>query len=454
MRNKPYLNNIRSKHPTIAQDAVAYESGANKTFDELYSNYVQSVETVDLAVRTIANTVSLCKMKVFAQDSDGTLKPAILDNVDMDFPNETDSRIDFMRKIAVNIWTQGAGLIVTETNQRAKRGKFLNFYNMDMSKVTAVSDGKRIISEFVYTAEDSSEIRYKADQCIYINDSIDPTNLLYSLSRLKSLNDVLLMQAGVVGQAKGMLTGGAKKASIISADTPISERNMKKIKTEFDSFMQSATASSFFMNTKLDVQQIGNAMTGGEVLSLFTEINETILKHFAIPSFLLGVTSKGANKTEEVSLLLRTFFNSQLAPVLNNIELHFTRFFREQLALENFVVKFDYSDLNILKMPEEIQVELTTKKHKAGLITLNEAREMMELPKREDEAADKIYMPAYLLGAAPVSYDDYDADLERMLNVASVGGGTADDLPTGNAGDEDNTSVTDGTRGGDAEKEA
>ena len=443
-KNKPYIKTARQKNPTIEHDATAYASGSNKSFSALNSEYVKSVETVDLAIRTIANVVSLCKMQVKSVKEDGTEAPLKIKNVDFDFFNENDSRVDFFRKMAVNIWSQGATLVVTESAKRGKLGKMTNFYNLDMSKVTAKSSGTTLISEFVYKAEDGSEIIYPAEKCIYVNDSIDPTNLVYSLSRLKSLNDMLLMQAGIVGQAKEMLTGGSKKASIISADAPISETNMKKIKVEFDKFMQSGTSSSLFMNTKLDVTPIGNAMTGKELLELLTSINETVLKHFAIPSFLLGVTSKGANKTEEVTLMLRTFFNAQLSPVLTNIELHFTRFFREQLGVKDAVVTFNYNDLNILKMPEEIQVELTTKKHKAGLITLNEARAMLELPPREDEAADKIFMPAYLLGNAPVSYDNYTTDLERMMNVNSVSGST----PSGNAGGADNTNVVSDSRGG------
>jgi len=451
MKNKPFLNSSGRKHPTIKVDAVAYTSGSNDTFDAAYTTYMKSVETLDLAVRTIANVLSLCKMQAFTEDSDGKFTKIPIDNIDFDFPNATDSRVDFMRKLAVNIWTQGAALIITEEDIRGKAGKFVNFYNVDMAKISAATNGVKLITEFIYAGEDGSETTYPAEKCIYINDSIDPSNLLYSLSRLLSLNDVLLMQAGAVGQAKGMLTGGSKKASIISAEQPISTRNMNKIKTEFDTFMESATSSSFFMNTKLDVQTIGNAMTGKEVIELFTTLNEAILKHFAIPSFLLGVTSKGANKTEEVSLLLRTFFNSQLAPVLTNVELQFTRFFREQLGLVNVTIKFDYSELSILKMPEEIAVDLTIKKHKAGLITLNEARKMLDLKERDDESASKIYMPAYLLGGAPVSYDDYDTDLERFMNINSVSS-SEESLPSGSSGDEDNVNTITDSRGGDAEK--
>ena len=98
-------------------------------------------------------------------------------------------------------------------------------------------------------------------------------------------------------------------------------------------------------------------------------------------------------------------------------------------------------------MPEELQVTMVLSQHKAGLLTLNEARELLDMPKRDDKAADKIYMPAYLLGGAPVSYDDYDSDLERMLNLGSMG--VEDSEASGNAGGEDNTNVETETRGGE-----
>jgi HK97 family phage portal protein len=448
-KQKPYLSKIRQKHPTIAHDASAYQAGANATFDSIYTNFIESVETVDLAIRTIANIMSLCEMKIYAEASDGTLAPATIKNINLTFPNETDSRVDFMRKLSVNIWSQGAGLIVTEEGKRGKGPKLLNFYSLDVARITAESDGKRLISNFVYKADDSAEISYDASKCIYINDSIDPSNLLYSLSRLKSLNDVILMQAGIVGQAKQMLSGGAKKSAIISASNPISSKNMDKIKTEFTAFMKSAGTSTLFLNTDIDLQLVGNEMTGSEILTLFSEVNQMILKHFNIPQFLLGTASKGANKTEELTNLLRIFFSSQLLPVLTNIELHFTRFFQEQLGLTNYVMRFDYSNLDILKMPEEVQVDLTLKKHKAGVISLNEARKMLDMLPVDSEAADKVYMPAYLLGQSPVSYNDYTKDLERLMNVTQNTGTTQNTtLPSGNSGGADNTNVVTGSQGG------
>lgn len=446
-RHKPYLDKIHQKHPTIKEDAVAYASGANKTFEDTFTNYIRSVETIDLAIRTIANIISLADMKLYKQDTKGDIKPAKVANIDLVYPNETDSSVDFLRKLAVNIFSQGAGLIVTEEGKRGNNsGKMLNFYSLDVAKIEAESNGSKLISEFIYTAESGTKIPYTAEKCIYINDSIDPSNLLYSLSRLKSLNDVILMQAGIVRQSKEMLTGGAKEASIISSDQPIGERNMRIIKKEFNTFMDSASSTALFLNVPMNVTKIGNSMSGAEMISLFTKLNEMMIEHFAIPPYLIGRYQSGANRNTEITYANRIFFSMQLKPVLKNIELQFTRFLQEQLGLKNIIMRFDYDDLDILRLPYEEEVDVTLKQLKAGAISLNEARDKMEYGRKEVEAADKIFMPAYLLSDAPVSYDEYDSDLERYLNLH--GGASAGSMPAGNAGGSDNENIETGARGG------
>jgi len=448
VREKPYLKNIRKKHPTIAADATAYASGANKTFSSDFNTLVRSVETIDLAIRTIANIISLCDIKVYKEDTKGNLKPAKVKNMDFEFPNETDSSVDFLRKLATTIFTQGAGLIITEEGKRGKApGKMVNLYSMDTAKVEAISDGKRLISQFKYTSESGQELLFNADDCIYINDSIDPSNLLYSLSRLKSLNDVVLMQAGIVNMSKEMLTGGAKDSAIISSDAPISDRNMKRIKTEFDAFMKSASSSSLFMNTPLNVTKIGNSMSGTEMLHLLTYVNNMMIEHYAIPPYLLGRYQSGANRNTEITYANRIFFSMQIRPVLKNIEKQITRFMREQLTLKNLKIVFEFDDLDILKLPYEEEVDVTLKQLKAGSITLNEARDKMGYLNISSDASDKVFMPAYLLGNAPVSYNDYDTDLERLLNLEQAGAATGP-LPPGNAGGSDNQNVVTGSNGG------
>lgn len=448
VRNKPYLSKIRPKHPTIAEDAVAYEAGAKKTYTDTYTNYVASIETIDIAIRSIAAIISLADMKFVKIDNKGKMSPAKVKNMDLEFPNETDSSVDFLRKLAVNIYSQGAGLIVTEESKRGKLpGKMLNMYSLDVAKISAISDGKRLISEFEYEAESGTPIIYDAADCIYINDSIDPSNLLYSVSRLQALNDVVLMQSGIVRQTKEMLSGGAKDASIISSDAPISERNMKIIKARFDEFMLSATSTSMFLNTPLSITKVGNTMSGSEMLELLTSINKMMLESYAIPPYLIGRYQSGANRSTEITYANRIFFTMQIKPVMKNIEKQITRFLREQLGLKNISMVFDYKDLDIIKLSDEERSTMILAQLKAGLISLNEAREMTEWAPVDGDAANNVFMPSYLLSDSPISYNKFDEDLARRVELMSAGNASKP-LPAGNAGGADNTSVINDSRGG------
>ena len=51
-----------TKNPTIEEDAIAYTSGAGKTFTEDYNTYITSVETLDKAVRVFANVASMARI--------------------------------------------------------------------------------------------------------------------------------------------------------------------------------------------------------------------------------------------------------------------------------------------------------------------------------------------------------------------------------------------------------
>lgn len=441
------INQIINKQPTIKNDFIAYTSGSNNTFDDTITSYIQQVETIERAVRLISNIVSLCQFKTYKESGKGTIKPVVIKNVDLMFPNETDSHIDFKRKMASSLFTQGASIIIAEKNKDKYSTADMNFYAYDPAKFDIESDGSKLISAFIYKAEDGTNISYRPEDIIYINDSIDPSNLLYSLSRLTALNDVIQIQAGIVAKTKEFTQGGAKDSVIISAKDPIGEKQQKAIKVAFDQFMSSTSSKTMLINTELQVDKMSNSMSGSEMLEFFKEINQLILDQFNLPPALLGdYSAAGANKNEELLFSLRVWFTTMLKPMLENIGLQFTRYFRNILGLKGVIVKLDYAEIDILDDFIDAKVDRAIKLHKEGLASLNEARELAELPRIEAEAADLHFFPAFLLGSAPVSVENFDKEIERMLQGAN----TSAELPAGNAGGSDNTSVTDNTRGGDA----
>lgn len=426
------------KHPTIANDVIAYASESNKTFSSTYNTYIGSVETIERAIRLIANIMSLCKYKIYKENKDD-LKPLNVKNVDLEFPNEIDSYVDFNRKLAVSIFSQGAGLIVAETNKG-----MTNFYTVDIASIAIESDGKNLIDRFIYTAKDGNKITYNAKDVIYINNSIDPSNLLYSLSSLKALNDVVQIQAGIVARVKDFAQGAAKESAIVSSETPMSADNQARIKAAFDTFMQSTSSTTLFLNTKLDVKNMSNQMTSKDMLEFFTTVNQIMLQQFNLPSHLLGTTS-GQSTTGEVLYALKIWFTTNIRPILTNIELQFTRYFRNVLGIKNARIKFDINEIDILDDFIEMKTERALKLSKGGLISVDEGRIMAEIAPLNNEASGLHFMPAYLLGSAPVSLENFTTEVERLLQGV---GSPSTALPAGNAGGADNTNVITNSRGG------
>ncbi len=277
--------------------------------------------------------------------------------------------------------------------------------------------------------------------------------MIYSLSRLKSLNDVIQIQAGVVKRVKEYAAGNAKESAIVSSETPMSVPVQKSIKKAFDEFMSSNTSQTMFVNTNLDIERFSTSMSGTEMLEFFKEVNKLMLEQYNIPPHLLGgLSSQGANKSDEVLLSIRIWFNLMVKPVLTNIELQMARYYRTVLNLKDVVIKFNLSDIDLLDDPIDSKVDRAVKLSKAGLASVNEARIMSELEPLSEESADYHFLPAYLLGSAPVSIENFDDNIERLLQGIN-GDGTGpseegNELPSGNSGDEDNTSVTEDTRGG------
>ena len=439
--------NVVHKHPTLAADFSAYASGANKTFDVVYNEYIQSVETIDRAIRVHANIFSLMKLEIYKEDNKGILTELKVKNFDKRYPNEVDTIIDFHRKLGVSLFSQGAGVVIGET----KKG-MAQLYTVNVANIKIESTKTEMIKSFIYTGADGSEITYKPQEVIYINDSIDPSNLIYSLSRLKSLNDVIQIQAGIVAKTKEMSQGGAKDSFIVSAKNPMSKDSQSAIKQAFDTFIASAGTSSLFLNTELNYHQVGNSMSASEMLSFFVQVNKMMLDHFNLPPALIGdYSASGANKNEELIYSLRVWFTTMMRPVIHNVELAFTRYFRNTLGLKNAIIKFDLSDLDILDDPIDLKVDRALKMHKAGLMSFNEARELCELDKLEDESADLHFLPQYLTGSAPISIENFSTEVERLLqgNVTdpTVGTDNISDA-SGNAGGTDNTNVATGSRGG------
>ena len=414
-------------YPTAKQDAQAYANGANKTYEPKYNNYIQSVEALEKVIRITANVASMAKMQVFKETTRGELKPYPVKNVDLVHNiNEFVSQAGFIKGIFSSLMTQAAAIIIAEQDSKSK---FINFYNYNPADFQINATENSMITEFIYTSKTGEEIPFKPQDVIYITDSIDVTNVLYGISRLKSLNDILILQADVIGQQKDFFGSGGKDSVIISPDEAMGPTDAKSLQSAFQEFISSRKTQTLFLNTKVNVDSVSNAQSIGEIVNALTTMNNLIIESFGIPKWLMGDYSGYVND-KAVTTAAKVFFQIQLKPVFKEIEHQFTQYFRNTLKLPKAIVKFNFDDVEILEDSIDTKIDNAGKLYKLGIISINEARRMVELEPLNVDTADLHFLPAYLTSSTPVAIENYDSAITQ---------GASGEIPNGSAGGADNT---------------
>lgn len=431
----------RTKNPTVKQDYVAYAQGANSTYTSTFNNYVESVEALDKAIRVIANVASMAKFETYTEMANGTLRPLKIKNIDFRFnTNDQSSEHDLIAMIFGSIFTQGAAIILTSDN---KKTKFKNFFSYDVSRFKVHSTENNMFNEFVYSSEGGSEVRFKPDDVIYIAPKVGSSNLVYAISRLEALNDILGLQSNIMRQAGEYYEAGGKQSAIISPKEPMSPEKAAQLKTAFDTFLQTPATKTLFINTEVDVKTVTNAQSPTQIMEALTKINDMIREQFGIPEYLYG-TYNGYVNDASVVTSSRIFFQVHLLPVFKAIEYQFTKYFRNTLKLKGAIVKFNFDDIEILRDNMQSKIDQASAMYKLGLISMNEARVMCEREPVKAEAADRHFVPSYLTGQMPVSIEQFDETMNKLF----ASDGVTSSMPDGNAGGDSNENIITGSTGG------
>jgi len=430
------------KSPTISSDYVAYENGSNKEYDTLYDDYVNSVEALDTVIRTAASIASMATINVYKEDAKGNRKPLKIKNIDLQYDiNESDSQNDFIRKVFSSILTQGASIILAEQGP----SKNINFYPYNPAKFNLSATENSIVSEFIYLAEDGSEMSFQPKDVIYVNNSIDLSNLAYSTSRLKPLNDMLLVQAGLMNNQKEFYQSGSKDSVIISPKEPISAEKIRAIQAAFTTFIQSNRTQALFLNADIDVKSVSNAQSPKEIMEALLVINQQVLQSFGMPEYLLG-NYKGYVSDAAVITASQIFFQIQLRPIFKSIAHQMTKYFRTTLKLQQAIVDFNFDDIDIIHDSLETKLSFVEKGYKLGLLSINEARSILEIEPLDTEEANLHFLPSYLVSSTPIPIEQY-AEIAPTLFAQATDAGDAnadtagmneDGTGSGSTGGEDN----------------
>lgn len=205
-------------------------------------------------------------------------------------------------------------------------------------------------------------------------------NGAYGISRLKALGDTLKAERSLNSLLSNYLNAGIRGTTVIKLpEAQLSDDAIKNLREQFSH----ATSGDNSMTAIVvdESMQVQNLPLNTDVLNVIDKVNDLVIRRvaavFGLPVEKLGLENAHSNAKQSAQ-------TSYLKGTLQHIFDCITRELTDKLGAHGF--SFDTSAL-ISVDPVELQ-EQAVNAYTSGLMTLNEARELMNLP-RLDSNGDK-----------------------------------------------------------------
>ena len=122
---------------------------------------------------------------------------------------------------------------------------------------------------------------------------------------------------------------------------------------------------------------------------------QRVLRVFKVNALVLGGENTSTTHPQE---LMKVVYNTAVRPYLYKIQDSMTMFLRRKFKDDTLVFEFDLD--RVVELDTSLDVKASSSKtlYATGVASLNEARNLVGLPKIEAENADKNVLAAYLFG--------------------------------------------------------
>lgn len=338
------------------------------------------------AVSIVSGTIAGLPLKTYRRDDQGNRVqvPSVFDNPGGRFFTP----FEFKELVLVHLLLHGNAYLLHVYTEAGTLDSFFPLHP-SMVSVRYVKD-----AGFLYdvTADGTSKT-YTADDLTHIRGM--------STEGLKGLSPIAVARnaigTGIAGDkaAARMFSSGMLIGGLVTPDESLTEEQATEAITGLKSKL-TGTANAgdlVLINASLKVQPWTMTAEDGQFIQTRVHQIEEIARIFGVPPHLLGQTEKQTSWGTGVQEQNRGLARYTLAPWTSRIEERFS-----QLLAQPRFVEFDYSGL--LQAAPEIEIPLLIQQVQAGLLTIDEARKIRNLPPIETPSSPE-QPPAEPVPTAP-----------------------------------------------------
>lgn len=349
---------------------------------------------ISLGLKWIGDRVSKPRIRVSRIRRDGSYEPVANDPLSAlwNKPNSYYYRRTLETGIVLSLVCGGTGYIHL---RRDGRSKIAELWWLPEGEVTPQwpADGSVFIDGWQVTAKDGVPVPVAYEDIIQFRVGIDPDNPRLGFSPVKAcLREVCAVNEESGYVAALLRNSGVPSVAIIpkSPDLEPNEDDAKAIKRRFkDTFSGEGRGEPIVFQGAYDIKVVGYSP---EQLALDKLPQNAIAKVAAavgVPPMVMGLPDPNADYSNMGNLTRTAWSVITSAQDVIAETLRWKLLPEFQMDPNRYVVEYDYTGINELTEPLDLQHARVREDWKAGLVQLNEARE--ELGLDPDPDGDRFY---------------------------------------------------------------
>jgi HK97 family phage portal protein len=351
------------------------------------------------AVSLIAQTIASLKVGAVDHGPDGT-RERVATWVDEPSPTLGLTAFEFWELVVVHLLLHGNAFLL---HVRDGAGRMVGLIPIHPGLVTVEWDAATLVKTYKVTGDDGHLVEYTDLELTHVMGT--STNGLYGMSVITVARQSLgITIAGDRATASNFNTGAAI-AGFITPDEDMdpdeAEEAAREIRTNVTGFENAGRVP--ILNRKLKFNPMAMTLADAQFIESRKFQVEEVARWFGVPPHMLMQTEKQTSWGTGVAEQNRGLSRTVLGPLARRIEDRVSRLFGAGRYLE-----FDFAALE--RPTPEQEIDLLLKQVAGGLMTVNEARAIRNMPPAPD--GDILYQPAGSVGSTDETPEGADPGQE------------------------------------------
>ena len=401
--------------------------------DTSYNLYSTSSDLVYACMTFIADSTSQVRFKVGQIDRATNIvteaKDKKLAEMFNTHPNEYQTWTELLAQETLSLMISGNSYTTFEKNA----GKYEMWNLLPPQEVKPVIDTKNgMIKEYAF----GRETTYKRTELVH-NKLPSITSFHTGDPILQPLLDQLTLEGYATDDLVQFYDNSSVGSTVLTSEQPLTQKQADditaKISKEY-SMENRKRHKMFVLPNNLKPTALRLAPKDAMVLDSLGIAEDRVLQVFKLHKSILGGASSNITYTHNMESLNEVVFNNAIRPYVNRLKDNLEAFFRRVTKNPDLVLIPDFTNLPEIHRAVLKHHETARSLNVAGILSLNEARDILGVPKIQDhEYADRHFIAQHLIGSNFVTIEELTEQTVTDLRAAN-----APTTPTGTPSGSDN----------------